>query len=675
MLGALKSLTRKKRRCGACLFELSSKAKPLDTDLHRDWMYIFATCDWHDFTFESLEASAKRGCETCVALIGALKQFGTTFTTASWIPDRNPFGGRHPILQIENSKERFELLTSDRVVDKGVPSLHPVVNRGRKLSGSTGGHLAMSQVIKWLDECRQNHEGCSVRDHWFVPTRLIYVGGEDPDVVELIENPEPSTVYAALSHRWTQETIAVRLETSNLSRRKQKGIRISEFPQMMQDVISVLRQLEIQHVWIDCMCIIQDDKEDWQREALTMASIYANAELTVAATGCNSSGQSLFRSRGGPDQLAIDIARINGQAVFIRRALPHFTWADIEQAWFAGHEWIDAEVEWPLLSRGWVYQEQLLSRRMLHFTRNEVLWECYDMTKCECGWHENDRNTTSDSSEWNKRPSAAKEWKQIVQEYAKRPLTYYSDRLPALAGIAKDIAKFTGEDPKNYVCGLWTNDLHTGFFWYLSEPPTGLRIDSKMPTWSWASVVGLIEFWSSLREDVEFLDCKAEFHGDAFMGDVENASITVSGLVVPATVHHGQDWIDVVSSLAVEVEEDSSLFAVGDNTDIFGLKLGEQVVTIHPDYKLDIPGESFIASGTPVMCLLMEETHSGSYDPETNISTDRANACCLVLRCVDDEKMLYERIGVCKGSGSTDDNWLSLEVFISLSKKEKLIVV
>lgn len=122
---------------------------------------------------------------------------------------------------------------------------------------------------------------------------------------DLFENEASCQIYAALSHRWSGETQQVRLEHRNMAQRRKDGISLREFPHMMQDAISVLRQLGILYVWIDCMCIIQDDKDDWETEAATMASVYANAELTLAATWCAGSGQSLFQDDPGNNNTAL----------------------------------------------------------------------------------------------------------------------------------------------------------------------------------------------------------------------------------------------------------------------------------------------------------------------------------------------------------------------------------
>lgn len=282
-----------KKRCGVCLFELDPKTEHLRIDVDYDWETVFNTSCSHEFQFKHLEDSASRDCEKCGGIITLLKQCEVSFTTAQWWRSYGKWGPR-PRLGLNDLSDQFELCVSPDHFQDNYSSVHPSICRGNRVAGHTGDDKALDQAATWLARCRSEHEQCQVKDNAFFPTRLLFIGREELGTVYLIENPSLSEGYAALSHRWSDETKVACLETSNLSDREAEGISLSTFPQMMQDVIFVLRRLGIRYVWIDSMCIIQNDKEDWRREAARMGSIYANAELTIAATWCNLSGQSLF---------------------------------------------------------------------------------------------------------------------------------------------------------------------------------------------------------------------------------------------------------------------------------------------------------------------------------------------------------------------------------------------
>ncbi|KAL6696888.1 heterokaryon incompatibility domain-containing protein [Trichoderma pleuroticola] len=674
MLDLFKSSVPKKERqwCGACLFELTPTAESLPSDISGRYEYAFAESDDYEFGFADLIKSSKRGCDRCKALASAFESLGAAgFEVARWEPNLNSPGS--PLLEIpsaDGTSQVFEICSSEAPLDKAVffadePSPHIVLCRGHKLSRTTGDDETLDQAAKWLTECRTSHGECRVSDAEFVPNRLLYLGNgrADSNILELVE--KPATVpYAALSHRWTKETPAKSLLTSNFLDRKQHGMPIANLPRMMQDVVLVLRRLGIEYIWIDCLCIIQDDKDDWKREAALMASIYTNAELTVAASWCDQPKQSLFRDHSTPQQIPVDVAQIDGQSIFIRRRRHHFTWLGIESSADAMAV-ENPDFEWPLLNRGWVYQEQLLSRRMLHFTQNELIWECFEATRCECGWYDNNTRIHG-ARDCYKRSPVSKSWAQVVKGYAKRPLTVMSDRLPALAGIGKAIASAKDYDAAEYLCGLWEKELEETFFWYLSEPPLHPRPDIHMPTWSWASVSGGIECWQVSLEGIEFLGSDVQYSGDPLLGDVVSGMVSLSGHVASGVVYHGQEWTSILESQK-DASGTSSILTDSIATEDYGLQIGGQFATFNPDYKLDLPGRGFVPSGSQVLCLLFGQTTSSEWD-ESGESVETVTTHLLILRCVDGAPLRYERIGV-------NTTCVELDVFMSQSERQQLTLV
>lgn len=679
MLDFIKSLVGKEERqwCGVCLFELNPTAKSLPSDIGERWEYAFAECDYRDFSFADLVNSSKRGCNRCTAFITAFKTLEIEFKEASWNPNVNSPGS--PVLEIteaDGTTQNLELCCSEASLDKPVlfadePSLHAALCRGYKLPRSTGDDKSLSQAADWLAECRNSHDQCRTCDTAFVPSRLLYLGTKqaNSNTIKLVEDLEHAVPYAALSHRWTQETPTKSLLTTNLLDRKQHGIPMASLPEMMQDAVSVLRRLGIEYVWIDCLCIVQDDKEDWKKEAALMASIYSYAELTAAASWCDRVGQRLFRDHSAPHESAVDFAEIGGQSIFIRRRKPHFNWMGNESAWF-GHTMTETpDIEWPTLTRGWVYQEQLLSRRMLHFTRNELVWECLEATQCECGWFDNDNVRRQGAVGSYKRAAGDKTWAEVIEEYAKRPLTVATDRLPALGGIAKATAEEKGYDAEEYLCGLWEKELESTFFWHLTEPPCGPRPNPQIPTWSWASVDGDKDCWQVSLEGIEFLgsDVKYASGSDPFLGDVVSGTLSLAGHVVSGIIHHGQDWTRTLNTQR-DTTGSSHLLTSERDTGEYGLQICGQFATFSPDYKLDLPGNDFISSGSQIFCLLFGRTTSGEMDPDSGKGTEIVRANLLVLRRTSEVPPRYERIGV-------NECCIELDTFLSQSARHQLTLV
>ncbi|KAL6890412.1 heterokaryon incompatibility domain-containing protein [Trichoderma evansii] len=686
MLDFIKSLGRKEERkwCGVCLFELNPTAHSLPSDVGERWEYAFAESDYLEFSSADLVNSSKRGCDRCTALISAFKTLGietsgiARFKEAAWNPTVNSPGS--PVLEItkaDGTKQNLEICCSEASLNKPVlfadePCLHAALCRGYKLPRSTGDNKSLSQAADWLAECRNAHDQCRAFDATFVPSRLLYLGTKqaNSNTIELVDNLEHTVPYATLSHRWTEETPTKSLLTTNFLDRKQHGMPMASLPEMMQDAVSVLRRLGIEYVWIDCLCIVQDDKEDWKKEAALMALIYSYAELTVAASWCDKVGQRLFRDHSAPHESAVDVAKIDGQSLFIRSRKPHFNWLSTESDWF-GYAMIEnPNTEWPTLTRGWVYQEQLLSRRMLHFTRNELVWECLEATKCECGWFDNNNVLQHGAQECFKRAAGDKTWAEVMKEYAKRPLTVATDRLPALGGIAKTTAVGKGYDINEYLCGFWEKELESTFFWYLTEPPRGQRPNPQIPTWSWASADGNKDCWQVSLEGIEFLgsDVKYASGSNPFLGDVVSGTLSLAGQVVSGVMYHGQDWTRTLETLRDDTGS-SRLLTGETSTEEYGLQIGGQFATFSPDYRLDLPGNDFISSGSQVFCLLFGRTTSSEEDPDSGEEgTETVRANLLVLRRTSEEPPRYERIGV-------NQCCIELESFLSQSERCQLTLV
>ncbi|KAF2626299.1 hypothetical protein BU25DRAFT_394934 [Macroventuria anomochaeta] len=158
---------------------------------------------------------------------------------------------------------------------------------------------------------------------------------------------------------------------------RKKGIPWSTIPKTFQDAITLTSLLGIDFIWIDSLCIIQNDTEDWAIESAKMADIYEYASLTLSATvsagdsfGCFAA--SFSTSRSLPISLPEDVGTCE---IAVRKPISH--WDTFGQS--------ELHARFPLMSRGWAFQERLLSRRVLHFSESELVWECRELSTCECG--------------------------------------------------------------------------------------------------------------------------------------------------------------------------------------------------------------------------------------------------------------------------------------------------
>jgi hypothetical protein len=215
-----------------------------------------------------------------------------------------------------------------------------------------------------------------------LPTRVLDVGPEPDSTPYIYISNRESRLYICLSHCWGM-TQCLTTTTSTLEERT-RGIPWGDFPPTFQDAISLSRYLGIQYIWIDSLCIIQDNKPDWQREAALMGSVYGNSYLTIAATASSNSSGGLFRCHKSSLYKSRNVIEIT-PVVLVRRPLPHNLFERLDYQFndtSTSHEAFMSDN--PLLTRAWVLQEHLFPPRVIQFTENGLIWECNSNLSCEC---------------------------------------------------------------------------------------------------------------------------------------------------------------------------------------------------------------------------------------------------------------------------------------------------
>lgn len=404
----------------------------------------------------------------------------------------------------------------------------------RPVQGSTGGPEVLDIVRGWIAECKKGHEKCQLgyvrgevarageadleasrlrgiyRDEDVaLPTRVLDVEAEGGGV-RLREAVEIGGrgCYAALSHCWGQSQ-HVKTVQREYSQRK-ASIAFDELPKTFQDAVVVTRKLGVRYLWIDSLCIIQDSASDWERESLRMGSVYHNAFFTIAASSSIDGDGGLFYDRPVPDpttEVSLPFTNIDGS--------PSGTWT------IHSHppNYSAAVLRGPLNSRAWTLQEKHLSRRIIHFTHDEVYFECKRAVSFESRRpshvHGVDALSLSilywTAVQLHKNLMAnamlvtsailARQWSSIVEDYTKRALTYGKDKLPALWGMVALLSDLTGD-----VChsGLWRGMLHSQLLWrtanYAEQGERRGRVLGRAPSWSWASVDGAVYMPLGTRE-------------------------------------------------------------------------------------------------------------------------------------------------------------------------------
>jgi hypothetical protein len=256
----------------------------------------------------------------------------------------------------------------------------------------------------------------------------------------------------------------------------------------IQDAIGVTHKLESRYIWIDSLCILQDDAQDWEREAKNMCTVYRNATLTIAALGAAHAAEGLFSRR---DPLILAGCRVpSSRQIRVPEPLPDMAYWSL---------YLDKSA---LQTRGWTFQEPALSSRILHFG-SSLLWECDSSFKPESDTSDLGRIPTPGFSPLLYPPTGAsgipalKQWGRLVEEFISRNLTVATHRLPTISGL---ITHFERQLVWTNVSVLWKEHLSTEMLWTLKTSNACTSLDNNAPTWSWISAQGPVRYLHTLFE-------------------------------------------------------------------------------------------------------------------------------------------------------------------------------
>lgn len=254
----------------------------------------------------------------------------------------------------------------------------PVYGPANHISSSSSSNACFQRIGDWLLDCVENHPLCVSGCPSTLPTRILDVG-EDGEDVKLLESNGTIAPYACLSHCWGKKQI-IATTTATLEERK-RGIQLTQLSPTFQDAVTTTRRLKLQYLWIDSLCIVQDDKGDWERESKRMGSIYRGSHITIAASRSPDGAGGCFSKR--PEYTQSQKLTINGVDIYVRRIIPpvvHET-----GSWRTHIRSFTTHVEESLLhSRAWAFQERILAVRTIQLYVEEIVWECMTKLQCEC---------------------------------------------------------------------------------------------------------------------------------------------------------------------------------------------------------------------------------------------------------------------------------------------------
>ncbi|CAG9981351.1 unnamed protein product [Clonostachys byssicola] len=359
----------------------------------------------------------------------------------------------------------------------------------------------------WIDTCSNHHQGCPSPDPTSFPTRVIDVGTiGDAKCSLFIPKSGFISRYVALSHCWGGPIEHILLKKTLAE--FQTSIHWDNLEANFQDAVTITRNLGLRYLWIDSLCIIQDDFDDWAVESAKMADLYRNAFVTISAMSSPISSHGIFQTPievENPTPPAVDICLSNDNQTTVSVA----TFSQGDRSRVEDLRWL--YLYSPLCIRGWCLQESVLSPRILHYGVSQIYWKCSRGFQSADGalpgnlFPENefypalssvlysDLARGGDSSmvvALDKR-RLMDEFYELVNQYTKRKLSYWRDKLPAFSGLAQKMHAAVGG---TYLAGIWSEDIRRGLSWQKEMSWARHASTYQAPSWSWATTNDLVNF-------------------------------------------------------------------------------------------------------------------------------------------------------------------------------------
>lgn len=361
--------------------------------------------------------------------------------------------------------------------------------------------ITLEEAKLWIDGCHKNHAGCgnlpwSDRN----PSRLVHIlpGLKNIQLVDAQLMKQVS--YTALSYAWGGDATDDEEEKAFIKSPQDRSndvepFPVSELPATIQHAIEVTKNLDIDYIWIDALCIRKtSDDSGWNSEASRMHEVYGNARVTLFACSGEKSTDGLFHSRDAWEYISEPCR--------------------LDRFWLANFDMALDEVRTKasLFSRAWTLQEERLSPRILYLCGQRLYWSCSFSQRSELdrlvGNNPPRRKPYEDPtpSKWLRRPQEFlqtqrqgkeellhQQWLEIVRDYTRRDMYRATDRFPAICGLAVQyLVPFCSNGQvkrEEYLAGLWRQTFAQDLAWMVQGAGSlSKNLRNIAPSWSWASL-------------------------------------------------------------------------------------------------------------------------------------------------------------------------------------------
>ncbi|KAI4644524.1 hypothetical protein J4E93_006429 [Alternaria ventricosa] len=271
--------------------------------------------------------------------------------------------------------------------------------------------------------------------------------------------------------------------------------------QTIRDAMTFVKSLGERYLWVDTMCIIQDDAANKASALAQMCAIYSCAMATIVALNGDSADAGLP---------GIPPTTRNTTATFVTPGLHMVERSSLENV-LANHTYDGVDVDCIYNTRAWTFQERLLSNRSIYFLGEQVYFHCKKQLLCEDRYISDDtsfytldkmRTTSAELKSKTARvgtysPLDEFRWyEEIVAEYTAKKMGFPDDILNAFTGIQTMLSRMFDWP---FVGGLPTSLLDLALLW---TPVTTIErrlTASQQPSWSWSGWIGRVRYADLVR--------------------------------------------------------------------------------------------------------------------------------------------------------------------------------
>lgn len=360
--------------------------------------------------------------------------------------------------------------------------------------------MSLSTIKHWYSTCLDGKCGGTASER---PSVSLPEGFRLIDVRQMcIVEGNSESRYLALSYVWGHSKTLRTTGKNKAELEMEAGLsdRIEELPKTIKDAIALVEELGERYLWVDGLCITQDDDEDKANQMTAMDVIYGSAVLTIAATSGNNANAGLAGGRTKLRTFTQLVEKVQGLPLANRPTT--FDKTIDESTWN---------------TRAWAFQERVLSSRVLFVADQRCFFTCHhrpdafmeSVDNMESGLigrpipildRDYSRNFISSSRTVN-----ILSYSRILRDYTSRQLTYTTDILNAFKGVEARLRPLFRSD---LLFGIPRSELDSQILWQPDEPMTrrrdpltGLPI---FPSWSWAGWVGKVR--CSIQENLSRIE-------------------------------------------------------------------------------------------------------------------------------------------------------------------------